>query len=186
MTNTCHFTQMAGLSIDWSETWFWATASSDARHISDMLVPFSSPHQVLRYLSANDLGYQLQYWGCGNILHRFENGLCRLARLTGMPHSLDVKEHLILSSVLPAALDAAETRPLSGEQTNFGQRWPLILNSGSECRPFAQQESISLESQVKRWMHFSELPYSFPRWYFQSPWACSDSLLLSQAVRMAH
>ena len=42
MTNTCHFTQMAGLNIDWSKTWFWATSSSDARHISDMLVPFSS------------------------------------------------------------------------------------------------------------------------------------------------
>ena len=61
MTNTCYFTQMAGLSIDWSETWFWATANSDARHISDMFVPFSSPHQVLRCLSANDLGYQMQY-----------------------------------------------------------------------------------------------------------------------------
>ena len=40
-----------------------------------------------------------------------------------MPHSLDVKEHLILSSVLPAAFHGAETRPLSGEQTNFDQRW---------------------------------------------------------------
>ena len=40
-----------------------------------------------------------------------------LARLTGMPHSLDVKdEHLILSSVLPAVFHGAETRPLSGER----------------------------------------------------------------------
>ena len=119
MTNTCHFTQMAGLSIHWSKTWFWAIANSDPTHISDMLVPFSSPHQVLRCLSANDLGYQMQYSGCpvlGYILH--ENGLCQLARLTGMPHSLDVKEHLILSSVLPAAFHGAETRPLSGERIN--------------------------------------------------------------------
>ena len=74
MTNACHFTQMAGLSIHWSKTWFWAIANSDARRISDMLVPFSCPHQVLRCLSANDLGYQMQYSGCpvlGYILHRF-------------------------------------------------------------------------------------------------------------------
>ena len=79
-----------------------------------MLVPFSSPHQVPRCLSANDLGYQMQYSGCpvlGYILNRFENGLCRLARLTGMPHSLDGKEYLILSSVPPAAFHGAETRP---------------------------------------------------------------------------
>ena len=121
MTNTCHFTQMAGLSIDWSKTWFWATAKSDARHISDTLVLFSSPHQVLRCLSANDLGYQMQYSGCpvlGYILNGFENGLCRLARLTGMPHPLD-KEHLILSS---------ETRPLSGERINkFRSKMAMAL-----------------------------------------------------------
>ena len=121
MTNTCRLITLAGLSIDWTKTWFWATSNADARQISDMLVPFSSPHRVLRCHSANDLGYQMQYSGCpvlGNILTRFENGLQRLDRLTGMPHSLDVKEHLVLSSVLPAAFHGAETRPISGDRVN--------------------------------------------------------------------
>ena len=89
LTNTCRFLSLAGPAIDWSKTWFWATANADARHISDMLVPFSAPHQVLRCHSANDLGYQMQYSGCpvlGNISTRLENGLSRLDRLTGMPH----------------------------------------------------------------------------------------------------
>ena len=132
---TCHFTQMAGLSIDWSKTWFWATANADARHISDMLVPFSSPHQVLRCLSAHDLGCQMQYSGCpvlGYILNRFENGLCRLARLTGMPHFLDVKEHLILSSVLPAAFLGATNKQISVKD-GHGAVWRISFVVTSNC-----------------------------------------------------
>ena len=45
-----------------------------------------------------------------------------------MPHSLDVKEHLILSSVLPAAFHGAETRPLSGERINkFRSKMAMAL-----------------------------------------------------------
>ena len=73
----------------------------------------------------------MQYSGCpvlGYILNRFENGLCRSARLTGMPHSLDVKEHLILSSVLRAEFRGAETRPLSGERINkFRSKMAMAL-----------------------------------------------------------
>ena len=131
LTNTCRFLSLAGPAIDWSKTWFWATANADARHISDMLLPFSAPHQVLRCHSANDLGYQMQYSGCpvlGNISTRFENGLSRLDRLTGMPHSLDVKEHLIQSSVLPAAFHGAETRPISSDRiTKFRSRIAAAL-----------------------------------------------------------
>ena len=120
MTNTCHF--------DWSETLFWATASSDARHISDPSPLLTKSSDIYRLMieatSCITRAAEISY-----IVLRMDYVV--LARLTGMSHSLDVKEHLILSSVLPAALDAAETRPLSGEQTNFGQRWPLIMNSGS-------------------------------------------------------
>jgi len=45
-----------------------------------------------------------------------------------MPHSLDVKGHLILSSVLPAAFHGAETRPLSGERINkFRSKMAMAL-----------------------------------------------------------
>ena len=119
MENTCHLTRLAGLSIDWTKTWFWATANSDARFISSMLHPFSTPTIVTRCYSATDLGYQMQYSNCpslGNILTRFDEGICRLGRLMGMPHALDVKEHIVATSILPAAFHGAETRPISGER----------------------------------------------------------------------
>ena len=119
MTNTCLFISIAGLSIDWTKTWFWATANADARQLCDMLEPFSAPVKVSRCHSANDLGYQMQYSSCpvlGNILNRFDDGIKRLGRLTGMPHGLDVKEHIVLSSIFPASFHGAETRPISGER----------------------------------------------------------------------
>ena len=110
-----------------------------------------------------------------------------------MPHSLDVKEHLILSSVLPAAFHGAETRPLSGERINkfrskmamalfgtFRSLSPAIaLLLTGPCildlefwlimQAFrAARKPLSLESQVKRWMHSLELP-QFSKVVFPKP-----------------
>ena len=82
-----------------------------------MLLPFT-PHPVERKTSANDLGYQMQYSGqskLGVIKTRLENGTARLDRLRLRPHDVEVKEHMLQSSIFPAMFYGCDIRPISSD-----------------------------------------------------------------------
>lgn len=116
MEVTTLITVLAGVKIDWSKTWYWSTSNSDSRQIADFLQPFSQGQQIMRKTSTCDLGFQLQYSGkaeLGKITDRIEEGENRVRRLTYMLQPLEVKEHLVISSIYPAAFYGSEIRPIS-------------------------------------------------------------------------
>jgi hypothetical protein len=148
ITTTLIILDAAKLQIDWGKTWFFSTCNSTARTIAEMLLPFT-PHPVERKTSANDLGYQMQYSGqskLGVIKTRLENGTARLDRLRLRPHDVEVKEHMLQSSIFPAMFYGCDIRPISsdsleaarskaahalcGENTNMS---PAIVLAITQC-----------------------------------------------------
>ena len=113
LTQTQHFTAAAGLSLDWSKTWYWSTSKSHARLIEQSLDGVT-PVKLTQKLSATDLGFQMQY-GLRNSLgvhsDRLADGITRISRLAGLPCSLSVKEHLLQTSVYPVVFHGTETKP---------------------------------------------------------------------------
>lgn len=116
LEHTTMVTTPAGVQVDFSKTWCFATASGDLQIIQETLTAHNDEQPIAPVKGAKDLGLQMYYSGhlqLGAISDRIANGQARLNRLEGMPHSLDIKEHMVVSSVLPAVLHGAETRPLS-------------------------------------------------------------------------
>eukprot|EP00435_Cladocopium_sp_Y103_P072441 s1543_g40.t1 len=116
MQSTYSVTGAAGLDLDLTKTWFWANSNADARLIPSLLSACTQGAQIQRKTSAADLGYQLQYNGknlLGILQTRLDKGLKRLSRLQSMPHALGVKEHMLKSSIFPAALHGSEIKPPS-------------------------------------------------------------------------
>ena len=118
LRDTNKFLDLAGLSIDGSKTWFWATANRDANTIAEILMPIANA-SVQRKHAAGDLGLQLQYSGKrvrGLAKTRISNGCQRLARLQSMQQDLGTKEHMLRASVFPAMFHGCElTLPSSDE-----------------------------------------------------------------------
>eukprot|EP00438_Fugacium_kawagutii_P007000 Skav208845 [mRNA] locus=scaffold1839:27694:31653:- [translate_table: standard] len=116
MSCTQNLVQFAGLAIDMNKTWYWTTSPALIDAILASLQPHLGGHSLQHVQSASDLGYQLQYSGrtqLGVARTRYQKGLARLDRLCAMPHDIDVKEAMILASILPATLHGCDIRPLS-------------------------------------------------------------------------
>ena len=110
LRDTLQLLDSAGLTIDWSKTWFWTTCNSEADTLASLLTPIAN-NQVVRKHAAGDLGLQLHYSGQrvrGLAKTRIDNGLKRLARLQSMQQDLSVKEHMLRSSVYPAMFHGCE------------------------------------------------------------------------------
>lgn len=102
----------AGLQVDPAKTWTWASHAADRQQLRDAtcsLCP-QSPHlQCLE--GASDLGVHTQYSGpsrLGTLQDRLQEGLTRLERIRHTNWDLPVTQHVIKSSVYPAAFHGAE------------------------------------------------------------------------------
>ena len=81
-----------------------------------MLQPYTQGNHINRKSSTCDLGFQLQYSGMtrlGKIVDRLDEGERRIRRLAHLPQTLEVKEHLVIASIFPAAFCGSEIRPIS-------------------------------------------------------------------------
>ena len=114
---TCRFAQAAGVALDWNKTWWWVSSKTIAGSVNQAIARVAPVH-VQQKISASDLGFQMQY-GLSNHLgilaDRLQVGLSRLSRLRAMNASLTVKEHMLVSSVYPAAFHGSEVKPPSGD-----------------------------------------------------------------------
>lgn len=116
MDHTQIVTQPVGVTIDYTKTWYFCTHSGHVKLIQEDLSEFLEGKTIQCVSGAKDLGHQMHYSGVlqvGSLAERIANGNARLERLGGMLHSVETKEHMVASSVLPAVLHACETRPLS-------------------------------------------------------------------------
>jgi ribonuclease HI len=151
---TSRVTQLCGLSIDWLKTWFWATSSSTAKKTLESLKDALPGEQIQRMHNAKDLGFQLHYSGCRELGHRkqrFESGLVRLSKLAGLPHELSTREHVLQTSIYPAAFYGTEIFPVSidmlakvrsvaadallGHSPSMSPAIPLFLTNGAILDP---------------------------------------------------
>ena len=110
---TQKYTEAAGLALDWTKTWYWATSKAHARAIEDALQQVADI-RIARKLFASDLGFQIQYGKKNQLgIHsdRLSAGLQRLTRLAGLGYNLSVKERILVTSIYPVALHGTETKP---------------------------------------------------------------------------
>eukprot|EP00435_Cladocopium_sp_Y103_P014551 s3693_g3.t1 len=115
---TIFLTEKAGLSLDFQKAWFWCTHASDVNMVQTHVATVPNGEKIQQKTTASDLGHQLHYSGGarkGVNSERFDKGLKRLPRLKHMRHSLDVKEVLLRSSILPAAFYGCTIRPPATE-----------------------------------------------------------------------
>ena len=116
---TIQLLQWASLSIDWNKTWYWTTSNQDSRDIMQSLYNWSNGVVVQQKQSALDLGFLMHYNKQpkkGISPERLADGFARLRRVQGLPHDLEVKEHLIGSSVFPAMFHGCEIKPISSDE----------------------------------------------------------------------
>ena len=115
---TCAFLLPYGLQIDWDKTWCWGTSTALAKQVQQLLQQALPEHPIAILSHSRDLGFELQYSGAHRIGHRitrYDEGFRRLSKLEHLKVDLVVKEHLVTSSVWPAALYGSEIYPPSGE-----------------------------------------------------------------------
>ena len=112
--STVTFLDEAGLELDTSKTWCWATCPDHAGLVqlaaSELLDGVIIP---LKTCNA-DLGFQLQYSGRfrkGINDERTHKGIQRLLRLQSIPYDIHTKAQIVRMSVFPATLYGAAIRP---------------------------------------------------------------------------
>eukprot|EP00435_Cladocopium_sp_Y103_P033463 s2507_g8.t1 len=106
------------LQIDATKTWMWATCPEQVMAIRQALQQLLPGSCVEKLMGAKDLGFQLQYMGLarpGCLKDRLETGARRLRNILHQDWDLDVKLHVIKSSIYAAAFHGTEVYCLSPE-----------------------------------------------------------------------
>ena len=116
---TVRWTQIFGLQIDRSKTWWWTSHSHLANIVRNA---FSSLHlpEIAKVQSASDLGCPLRYQGAarmGKIHDRLRKAKERPARPKMSHVDIDVKAQVISASVFPVAFRGCELFPLGHQHT---------------------------------------------------------------------
>eukprot|EP00435_Cladocopium_sp_Y103_P074345 s105_g48.t1 len=154
LRTTLQITAAAGVAIDWNKTWCWTVCNRHASVIQQYVNQLVPGCHIEQKSAAADLGFQLQYSGnntLGIAKTRIDKALLRLERLQAMPHQLSVKEAMLRTSVLPAALHGAEIKPpasdtlqqlrskcahaLYGATTSLSPAIALVCSKGSILDP---------------------------------------------------
>eukprot|EP00438_Fugacium_kawagutii_P012243 Skav216859 [mRNA] locus=scaffold1042:124091:129630:- [translate_table: standard] len=115
------FASMCGMEVDWNKSWAWATTNSAANQLQPLLRSIPATVNVSCQKTATELGAQHTYGGpprLGKLHDRLATGVQRLGTLQRMPHSFEVKTHLIKSGVYPAAFYGSELLPLGTAHTD--------------------------------------------------------------------
>eukprot|EP00438_Fugacium_kawagutii_P021653 Skav223781 [mRNA] locus=scaffold575:12207:17571:+ [translate_table: standard] len=112
-----------GLEVDWQKTWLWSSDGSGISSLQDLFTEVTGlPAPQVRNFAV-DLGCQVAYKSraiFGKQQVRFDKAKLRLSRLQRQQWSLDVKLHMVRSSIYPAAFFGAELLVVpSAVLTNF-------------------------------------------------------------------
>eukprot|EP00438_Fugacium_kawagutii_P012153 Skav200039 [mRNA] locus=scaffold337:128586:133469:+ [translate_table: standard] len=118
---TLEYVNMCGMTIDWKKSWAWATSPLHARQLKQILLQERCTASVEVLGHATELGAHHTYGGIpklGKIHDRIADALGRLEVLQRMPHSLEVKMHLVRSGVYSVAFYGASLIPLGSSHTD--------------------------------------------------------------------
>eukprot|EP00435_Cladocopium_sp_Y103_P048853 s1750_g14.t1 len=110
--------QSGRLLIDPLKTWLWAANQTHASAIRQALETIMPGFTIDKVAGAKDLGFQMQYTGNarpGCLRERVEEALQRLRNILYQPWDIDVKAHVIKSSVYAAAFHGVEVYALCQE-----------------------------------------------------------------------
>lgn len=130
---------LAKLQVDPTKTWVWAsdpTAETAIKTAAATLSPSGEAPKKVQ--AAKDLGFFLQYTGAGklgSLLTRMEEGKQRLHRIMHQQWPLEVKVHIIKSSVYPAMFHGSEITPIGQEHLSKIRHLvaQAVLNKSSRC-----------------------------------------------------
>lgn len=108
----------ARLQIDATKTWLWASDATQEVAIRSALSAIMPAAAIQQVAGAKDLGLQMHYVGNarpGCLKERLNKGLQRLQNVLHQEWDLDVKLHMVRSSVYAACFHGSEMYPLSSE-----------------------------------------------------------------------
>ena len=111
---TNEVTQICGLTIDWHKTWLFATNTKLANDVLQSMRDSIPIQELQRQHNARDLGFQMHYSGTRHLgirKKRYEDGLCRIQKLSLLHVDLSTKEHVLQSGIYPAIFYGAELFP---------------------------------------------------------------------------
>lgn len=115
LNSTTHFAYMTDMIIDWKKSWTWATSADMHQVLTQVLHTKPYACELVRKLSALDLGAIMTYQGVphlGRYRERLAKAMKRLDRLESVPLPLSSKIQLTRGSVMPVALYGTEVIPL--------------------------------------------------------------------------
>eukprot|EP00438_Fugacium_kawagutii_P013630 Skav226741 [mRNA] locus=scaffold5056:48468:52856:- [translate_table: standard] len=108
-------TKITNMQVDWRKCWQWATHPDHASQLSDIVAKVAGQGVVPRTQTAMELGSQLTYQGSpklGKLRNRMDAALHRVQKLQALVAPLEVKTHLVLSSIYPMFFFGAEITPI--------------------------------------------------------------------------
>ena len=111
ISHTLAYTSQMGLEIDWDKTWIWSTCSSGHKPLQSVINTLVPEAELQKRNNACDLGCQVTYYGnpkLGSMQERFQKAKKRAQVLKLMGWDLSLKNHMLLTSILPVAFYGAE------------------------------------------------------------------------------
>lgn len=136
---TNEVTQICGLTIDWHKTWLFATNTKLANDVLHSMRDSIPIQELQRQHNARDLGFQMHYSGTRHLgirKKRYEDGLCRIQKLSHLRVDLSTKEHVLQSGIYPAIFYGAELFPVSDDMLHK-------LRSGAAEALLGKSQSMS-------------------------------------------
>ena len=110
LQHTVSFCNILGLQIDWNKTWVWSTKTKGEISVAN-LIEQQAGEKVDIQRTATDLGCPLSYHGnnlLGTLRDRLQEAKNRLMRIQRSSWPLEVKIHIIASSIYPLAFYGCE------------------------------------------------------------------------------
>eukprot|EP00438_Fugacium_kawagutii_P033522 Skav222497 [mRNA] locus=scaffold1835:669488:672655:+ [translate_table: standard] len=142
---TCRYTDIMGMTVDWSKSWLWSTDKT----LQDQFHAYMAQHDlpsIAHHLHQMDLGCQLTYRGpprLGDFRSRLEEGEHRLQRLENLHVPIDVKAHVVQAGIWPQVFYGVELLPLGvGHIDHLRSRAATAILGPSRSRNSAVAMSV--------------------------------------------